>query len=452
MSSLLIIGAGPGGYECAVKAAKAGLEVHVVDSASHLGGTCLSEGCIPTKCLCHTAELLSSLHAAPSNGIHAPLERFDLSAAIDRKDQVVSTLRSGIQALLKTPGITFHEGRAQFVPGDAHTVVVGDEKITADHVLIATGSVPRSLPIPGNDTPGVLTSTEMLQLREVPARLCVIVGGVNGLEFDAIINTFGSKVTVIEYCKEILPPFDSDVAKRLRTTLKKQGIEFVTGAPVTAIHADDTQGGELHVSYEHRGAVHDAVADVVLMAVGRAANVDSLNLAEAGIEFTPRGIVVDENFQTSVPGVYAVGDINGRLQLAHAATFQSYHALNHILGKPAETDLNLVPAAVFTHPEVAMVGLTEAQAKEQGEGITVRKGFYRANGRALSMDAGADGYLKVILSPEEKVLGAHILGAHASELIHEVALLMSTGEPLSTLLHTVHAHPSLSEILLQLGE
>lgn len=450
MKTLLIIGAGPGGYECAVQAAAAGLDVHVVDSADHLGGTCLGEGCIPTKCLCHTAEVIEHVRAAEAYGITTDLTGFNMSQAIQRKDQIVAQLRQGIQTLMQTPGITFHNGKARFVNGDAHTVAVGEETLKADYVIVATGSVPKFLPIPGAHTPGVLTSTEMLQLTEVPQRLCVIGGGVIGLEFASIFNTLGSQVTVIEYCKEILPNFDKDIAKRLRTALKKRGIEFITGAPVTAIHADEAQEGLLHVSYEHRSAVHDALADVVLMAVGRAANVDSLNLAEAGIDFTPRGITVNEHFETSVPGVYAVGDVNGRLQLAHAATFQSYHVLDHILERPNHTDLSLVPAAVFTQPEAAMVGLTEEQAKATCETTQVRKAFYRANGRALTMDAGADGYVKLLTTPDGSVLGAHIIGAHASELIHELTLLMSLGGTIDQLCHTVHAHPSLSEVLLAL--
>lgn len=452
MKSLLIIGAGPGGYECAVKAAKAGLDVHIADRAGHLGGTCLGEGCIPTKCLCHTAEVLETAKAAQAYGIGADLQHFSLASAIARKDGVVAQLRQGIRTLLGQPGITFHDGYAQFAPGDPHTVKVGDEVLHADYVFIATGSVPKFLPIPGAHTPGVLTSTELLQLTEVPKRLCIIGGGVIGLEFAGIFNTFGSQVTVIEYCKEILPNFDRDIAKRLRTSLKKQGIEFIIGAPVTAIHADEENNGELHVSYEHRSAVHDCLADVVLMAVGRGANLGSLNLEEAGIKFNPRGIEVDEDMQTNVPGVYAVGDINGRCQLAHAATFQSYRALAHVLGNADATDLSLVPAAVFTTPEAATVGLTEEQAKEAQPEATVRKAFYRANGRALAMDAGSDGLVKLITAPDGKVLGAHVLGAHASELVHEVALLMSMGGTLDQLRHTIHAHPTLSELVLQAAE
>lgn len=452
MKSLLIIGAGPGGYECALRAAKSGLDVHVVDRAEHIGGTCLNEGCIPTKCLCHTAEVLEMAKVAQTYGVVSDATQFNIEAALERKNNVVTQLKQGIRTLLSTPGITFHDGEARFLPNDAHSVKVGDDVITADYVFIATGSVSKYLPVPGAHSEGVLTSTELLSLNEVPSRLCIIGGGVIGLEFAGIFNSFGSKVTVIEYCKEILPNFDRDIAKRLRTSLKKQGIEFITGAPVTAIHVDSTKNNEIHVSYEYRNAVHDCLADKVLMAVGRGANLSSLNLDEAGIAYTKKGITVDEHMQTNVPGVYAVGDINGLCQLAHAATFQSYCALSHVLGNADfKVDLSIVPAAVFTTPEAAMVGLTEEEAKAQNIEIKVHKAFYRANGRALAMDAGGDGLVKII-AHDDIVVGAHILGAHSSELIHEIALLMSKQGTLADIRNCIHAHPTLSELVLQAAE
>lgn len=454
MKTLLIIGAGPGGYECAVRAAKAGLDVHIADRADHVGGTCLNEGCIPTKCLCHSAETLEAARAATALGIQADCPSFSLAQAMAHKDQVTASLQTGIHALLSTPGITFHAAEARFAPNNPHKVYLGEEELQADYVFIATGSLPKFLPIPGAHTPGVLTSTELLQLTEVPARLCIIGGGVIGLEFASIFRSFGSEVTVIEYCKEILPNFDTDIAKRLRTSLKKRGITFITGAPVTAIHADETRNGELHVSYEYRNAVKDLLADKVLMAVGRGPNLDSLNLVDAGIDFTPRGITVDAHFQTSQPGIYAVGDINGICQLAHAATFQSYHALAHILGEVEQdtTPLDLIPAAVFTTPEAAMVGLTEEAARAAHSDIKVGKAYYRANGRALTMDAAGDGLVKLIATPTGELLGAHILGTHAAELIHELTLVIRLKGTVNDLRHTIHAHPTLSELILQAAE
>ncbi len=457
MFDLIIIGAGPGGYEVAVRAAKAGKQV-VIFEAKALGGTCLNEGCIPTKCLCHSAEVLPACHPEQSTSpschpeqstspaCHPELvegSQFSIKDAMARKSEVVSTLSSGIRGLMGTPGITLVESKARFV--DAHTVAAeSGETYSAPHIIIAVGSVAKRLPIPGADLPGVITSTELLDIDHVPARLAVIGGGVIGLEFASIFSKFGSEVTVIEYCKEVLPNFDRDTAKRLRTSLKKRGISFHVGAGVKAIEEVD---GAYSVTYEEKGKEASVLADTVLMATGRGANLSALNLADVGIEFTPRGIVVDENMQTNIPGIYAVGDVNGLCQLAHAATFQSYRALNHILGKADGIRFDIVPAAVFTVPEVAMVGLTEEQCEERGIGYTAHKSFYRANGKALSMDE-SEGIVKILTDESDKVIGCHILGAHASDLIHEISLLMNFGGTLSQLTDCIHAHPSLSEIFL----
>ena len=437
-TDLIIIGAGPGGYETAVRAAKAGLQVVIIEK-EHLGGTCLNAGCIPTKCLCHSAEIGE-----------------ELANAIERKNEVVEKLKGGVAQLMKTPGITLVEGEARFV--DTHTVAVntlpptggdGEGLFTAPNIIIATGSVTKFLPIPGAHAEGVLTSTEMLNLTTLPQRIAIIGGGVIGLEFASIFQSMGSQVTVIEFCKEVLPLFDRDLAKRLRTSLKKRGIEFHTNAAAKEIH----EGTPLVVDFEEKGKLQSVEADVVLMAVGRAANLASLNLVDIGIETTPRGIVVDEHMQTNVPGIYAIGDVNGLIQLAHAASAQGRVALKHILspspqGKHGESP---IPSAVFTVPEAAMVGHTEEQLEEAGIAYQTHKSMYRANGKALAMDA-EEGLVKILTDEEGKILGCHILGAHASDLIHEVTLAMRLGATIHDIAETVHAHPSLSEILLAAAE
>jgi len=428
---LIIIGAGPGGYETAVEAAKKGLEV-VIISEGPLGGTCLNEGCIPTKTLCHFAE------AVPESGADD-----DFMAAVQaRKAEVVTTLQSGIKALLSNKLITVVEGKASLV--DAKTVKVGDELYSADAIIIATGSVSASLPIEGVNLPEVLTSKEMLELKSAPKRLCVIGGGVIGLEFASIFNSFGSEVSVVEYAPNLLPRFDVDLSKRLKQSLSKKGINIEVAAGVTSI--EKIEGG-VKVNYTKKDKPFFVEADLVLMAVGRRANLSIEGLQEVGIETSRRGIVVDENMQTSVPGIYAVGDVTGGIMLAHVASFQGQRALSHILGEKDGIDFSIVPAAVFTVPEVATVGLTEEDCKAQEIPVKTLKSFYRANGKAVSMDE-TDGYCKFVVRQDDgKIIGCHIMGAHASDLIHEAVVMMNCGVTVDKAKSMIHAHPSLAEIL-----
>ena len=423
---MLIIGAGPGGYETAVEAVKRGMEVTLITEGP-LGGTCLNEGCIPTKTFCHYAELIEQ-------NLKAGLDcKPTFATAAERKQVVVEQLHGGINMLLK--GVEVVQGRAQFK--DAKTVVCNGQEYTADKIIIATGSVSASLPVPGADS--CLTSKEILELTEVPESLCVIGGGVIGLEFASIFRSFGSEVTVLEFCPNILPRFDSDLAKRLKQSLSKRGINIEVQAQVTRIDGDT-------VTYIKKDKEYTVQAEKVLMAVGRRPNTDGLNLEAAGIDFTRKGITVNDRFETSVPGIYAVGDVTGGIMLAHAATYQGLHALNCICGQEDSIRFDLVPAAVFTMPEVAMVGLTEEQCKEQQLEFRCLKSFYRANGKAVSMDE-TDGYCKVIVDSGGKILGAHIMGAHASDLIHEITTAINLGATLDQLQSVIHAHPTLSEVL-----
>ena len=319
------------------------------------------------------------------------------------------------------------------------------QTISAPHIIIATGSRPRVPAIVGADLPGVVTSDDMFHLTSVPRRLCVVGGGVIGLEFAGIFASFGSEVSVVEFCKEVTPNLDRDMAKRLRTALKKRGINFATESAVTGI-AQSADG--LVVAYEKKGKAAEVEADLVLMAVGRGPRLDGIGLEAAGVDFTPRGITVDDNMQTSVAGVYAIGDVNGRCQLAHAATFQGRRAVNHILGREDEIDFSLVPSAVYTVPSLASVGLREEDFEATGERPIIVRKLYRANGRALTMGA-EEGCIKLIARPSDgRIVGVHILGASASELIHEAAVLIRQGATLAQLRDIIHAHPTLSELYL----
>ena len=425
-TDLIIIGSGPGGYRAADYAAKNGLQVLVFEE-QEVGGTCLNSGCIPTKCLAHDA----SKETTPA---------FEL--VMERKQQTIQQLREGVQTLLSQPNITLVRGKAVFK--DSHTVVANGEEYQAKHIIIATGSHAKMLPIEGlvyqqGGVPNVVTSTELLNIDHVPEKLCIVGAGVIGMEFASAFASFGSKVTVVEFMKECLPTLDSDIAKRLRKCMEKKGIEFYLQAGVKCIH----QG---KVTFERKGKELTVEADTILIATGRAANMDSLNLDATGISYDKKGILVDDNMETSINGIYAIGDTNGRQMLAHAATFQGFRAVNHILGKSDNIRFDIMPAAVFTHPEAASVGKTEDACKAEELNYTVRKGYYRANGRALSMEE-PEGMAKLIVDEQNKIIGCHIYGAHAAELVQEISALMNMDITIDRLKDIIHTHPTLGEIL-----
>lgn len=440
-TDLIIIGGGPGGYETALFAAQRGLAVTLIERGN-LGGTCLNEGCIPTKTLCRSAALACDMKKAAELGVAVGDWSVDFPTIMARKNAVVEQLRTGVEALMRHPKISLVTGDARFV--DALTVEVAGERYAARDVIIATGSTAATLPIEGADLPGVVTSKELLDLHELPQRLTVIGAGVIGLEFASIFHALGSNVTVLEYAREVLPHFDTDMAKRLRQSLGKRGIVIETQAAVKSVAKINSS---LAVNYEKKGKTLAVEADVVLMAVGRKANVSSLNLDDVGIDYTQRGITVDDNMLTNVPHVYAIGDINGKMMLAHAATFQGVCALNHIMGESCRVRLDVMPAAVFTMPEAATVGLTEEDCKEQGIEYVAKKSFFRANGKALSIGE-PEGYCKLLVAADHRLLGCHILGAHASDVVQEVCALITRGASCDDLALTIHAHPTLSEVVL----
>ena len=395
---LIIIGAGPGGYRAAEYAAKQGLKV-VIFEGSDVGGTCLNVGCIPTKTYVHSATF---------------------AEARERMAAVVTQLRQGVEGILSHPNITLVREKGVFT--DAHTI--GD--YTADNIIIATGSETKWLPIKGSDDPRVVDSTGLLQLETLPKRLAIIGAGVIGMEFASVFNRFGSEVTVIEYLKECLPALDSDIAKRLRKYLEKGSITFKMKTAVEDIA--------------------DIDADVILMATGRKPRVQT-DFANAGIEYDERkGVTVDENFKTTVDGIYAIGDVNGRQMLAHAAEMQAIRVVNQIIGKQDHIRFDIMPAAIFTAPEAACVGPTEDQLKEQGIAYECKKSFWRANGKALAMNE-TEGMLKLFVAPDGLILGCHAYGAHSADIVQEVSVLMCKHTTIAELADMVHIHPTLSEIL-----
>ena len=442
-SDLIIIGAGPGGYETAVAAAHRGLSVTIFEGA-RLGGTCLNEGCIPTKCLCRNAEIVSQFKNAGEFGIDDFTFTVDYNKVVERKEEVVNKLREGIAMLFKSAKVNHVEKFVHFK--DAHTVTDGTEEWTADNIIIASGSTSKSLPIPGHDLECVQDSTDLLNIDYIPESLTIIGGGVIGMEFAAIFNSFGSKVTVIEFMKQILPPFDSDIAKRLKQALTKKGIKIITSAAAKKIEQNEDY--EIVVTYECKGKEEQVVSSDLLMAVGRAPRVDGLNLEAAGVEFSPRGIVVDDNMKTSVDHIYAIGDVNAKMMLAHVATFQGLRALNAMEGKSDDIRFDIVPSAVFTVPECGMVGLTEEQCKAQGIEIMIGQSFFRANGKSLAMGE-PEGLVKLIFRKDNGILiGAHIMGIEACDLAQQCADMMNRNTTLTQMREIIFSHPSVSEVLL----
>ncbi len=425
---LIIIGGGPGGYPAAQIAAAEGLNVVLIER-DRLGGTCLNRGCIPTKAMTRVAEVAMTVTDAADYGVETvgcPVS-IDYQRATRHRDEVVTAMREGLASTMANVNIVI--GEAVVDSTEPPTVTAAGTTFTAPRLIVATGASPARLPIEGADL--ALTSDDLTTGSTLPESLVVIGGGVIGLEFASIFNALGSKVTIVEFLPEILPPCDAEIAKRLRTALKRRGIDIITDAAVTALRPG------MEIDYQRRGKTATLQAEAVLMAVGRRAVVPrGLN-----VELNHNGsIKVDpETFETSAKGVYAVGDVNGICQLAHAATAQA----ERVMGR--EIDLSVIPSAVFTSPEVAMVGKTEKQALESGHDITVGKAMFRSNGKAQAMGE-TDGLVKVIVDRDnDLLLGAFIVGPHAADLIEELSLAMSSRLPVHEILSSVHAHPTLSE-------
>lgn len=439
-TDVIIIGSGPGGYRTAEYAAKNGLEVTIIEE-NEPGGTCLNCGCIPTKTFCKHAELIDQLQEGETYGLKNLHYDIDFHQIMERKQQVVLQLREGVRTLLSSPNIHLVKGKAQFK--DKNTVIANDEEYSAPHIIIATGSHAKMPPVEGIDIPGVITSTEMLDIDHVPQELCIIGAGVIGMEFASIFHSFGSKVTVIEFLKECIPTLDSDIAKRLRKTLEHKGIEFHLQSGVQKI---ERSGQRLTVTFEKKGKILSLDADTVLVATGRGANIDGLGLDIIGVNYDKKGIIVDENMSTNVDGIYAIGDVNGKMMLAHVATFQGFRAINAILGKKDHIRFDIIPSAIFTNPEAASVGKSEQQCKDLSIPYVCHKGYYRSNGKALAMNA-TEGMVKLLTDTDDKIIGCHIYGAHAADLVQEIAALMNEDIKLTELGQIIHTHPTLEEIL-----
>lgn len=442
---LVVIGAGPGGYVAAIRAAQLGWNVACVDEAASLGGTCLRVGCIPSKALLESSELYAQArHDLAAHGIAVDGVKLDLAAMMRRKDQIVTTLTKGVAALFRKNKVTPYQGRGRITAPGRVSVdgSGGTTELEAKHILIATGSKSATLPGIALDGDRIGTSTEALSFSSVPEHLAVIGGGYIGLEMAAVWSRLGAKVTVLEYLDRILPGMDSELAAEAQKLFGKQGLEFRLASRVTAARV------------EGDGCIVEC-ADAeplrctrVLVAVGRVANTDGLGLDAVGIKPDAKGrITVDDSFATSAPGVYAIGDVIGGAMLAHKAEEEGIACVEKLITGYGHVNYDAIPAVVYTHPEIASVGKTEDELKQAG--VAYRKGAFpfRGNGRARAL-AAVDGFVKVLAHAEtDRILGVHIIGPRAGDLIAEAAAAIEFGASSEDVARTSHAHPTLAEAI-----
>lgn len=418
---LVVIGGGPGGYVAAIRGAQLGAEVTLIEK-ERLGGTCLNIGCIPTKVLLHSSELLNEIKEARTLGIEVNNEvKINWTQLQNRKNTVVNTLVSGVSSLLEHNKVKVINGTAAF-EGKSSIKVTKDqgesENIQFDNVIISSGSVPFIPPIEGRELEGVIDSTGALSLDSIPKSMVIIGGGVIGIEFANIFNSLGCKVTVIEMLPYILPPVDREISEILKEKLKKDGIDIYNNCKVTKI---ENNNENLNVSFEEDNDKLNIEAQKVLIAVGRRANISNLNLESTGVYIEKGCIWVNDNMETNIKGIYAIGDCTGKNMLAHVASDQGIIAVENIMGKNKKMDYKTVPACVYTKPELASVGLTEEQTKEKGIDYKVGKFPLIYNGKSLIMN-DTEGFIKIIVDKKyEEILGVHILGPRATDLITEAA-------------------------------
>ena len=438
---VVVIGSGPGGYPAAIRAAQLGAQVTLIEN-NELGGTCLNRGCIPTKALLHSANLFHQTRNASSFGIITAKVKLNFPKVMEYKGGVVKNLVGGLGTIIKSNGITVVKGTGTFVNAKTIRVDETNEKIKANRIIIATGSVPLKLPIKGANLPGVITSDEALSLTKLPKSILIIGGGVIGIEFAQIFRRMGTKVTVVEMLPQIIPNEDSGIVAKLKAMLVKEGIAIHTDTTVKEIKEKNNKKA---VSFGE----NEEVVDMVLLAVGRAPFTEGLGVDTIGLKMEKGTIAVNEYLETNVPGIYAVGDIIGNYMLAHVATSEGEHAAQNALGNLKAMDYKAVPRALYTSPELGSVGLTEKEAKNKYRQIKIGRFSLAASGKALILGEKG-GMVKVIAEPQYgEVVGVHILGPHATDLIAEAVLGIRLEAALEEFAHTMHAHPTLSESIME---
>lgn len=444
-SDVVIVGGGPAGYVAAIRASQLGGKVILIEKDA-LGGTCLNRGCIPTKALLHSVEILEAVRRGKDCGVSVGELIIDFTKIMSRKDAVVKTLVTGVQYLMKSNAIEVIKGTGRLIsPTEVEVDSGQQEAVRATGIVLAPGSVPSVVPIPGVNGSGVITSDDALQLSEIPQSLLVIGGGAIGVEFATIFAKLGTEVTIVEMLPQIIPTEDHELSVSLKQALEKDGIKIFTGAQVSRIE-DDPEGDKL-VSVATGEGEQKLTAELVLVAVGRKSNIKGLGLEKIGIKTERGSITVNDRMETNIPGIYAAGDAIGGILLAHVASAEGEVAVENAMGKESVIDYKVVPRCIYTMPEVAAVGLTESQAREEGLNLKVGRFPFTANPRALILGQ-PDGFVKVLSDAKsEEIFGVHIFGPQATELISEATLAIKMEATVSEISSTIHAHPTLSEAI-----
>jgi dihydrolipoamide dehydrogenase len=440
---ITIIGGGPGGYVAAIRAAQLGAEVHVAEG-EYFGGTCLNVGCIPTKALLHVAETYQAMLHGKTMGLNVESVRVDWPAVMKYKQTVASRLVKGVEGLLKANGVTLHRGHAHVK--DARTVEINGSAIESDAILLATGSEPARLTFPGADVPGVIDSTSALRLEKLPSSMVVLGGGVVGVEFAALYNAFGCTVTIVEILPHILPGIDGEIAQEVRKEISRNGVTVLTAARLLEVKE---RGSQLVITVEADGQQKDITAEFVLVSVGRRPRTGGMGLEAVGVRMDRGRIIVDNNFVTNIPGMYAVGDCSSAVMLAHVSSAQGVAAVEHALGHTSAYYGHIIPACIYISPEVACVGLTEEQARAQG--LAYKTGVFQlaGNGKAI-IESNGTGMIKIVAGAVHgEILGVHIFGPRATDIITEAALAMRLEATVDELISTIHAHPTVGEAMVE---
>ena len=440
---VIVIGAGPGGYVAAIKTAKAGLETAIVENR-RVGGTCLNRGCIPAKAMVHASSIYREMQESETFGVTASDVSYDYGKILAYKQDTTDKLCQGIEQLLKANGVTLLNGKGTLEKGRIVRVVTeeGEENYEAEHIILAAGSKPLILPIPGLDLPGVLTSDELFRLEEMPESLVIIGGGVISVEFASVYANLGCKVTIVEAMPRLIPNMDKEISQNLKMILKKRGIDIHTAAAVQRVEQED---GQVTCVFIEKEKEVRASAQYVLCAVGRCPNTDGLFGEGAEPEMERGRVVVDEDFRTSIEGVYAIGDLVKGMQLAHLASAQGVYVAEKLAGKEPSIDIHTVPGCVYTDPEIASVGITEDEAKEQGLAVKTGKFIMSANGKSL-ITKEERGFIKVIVEADtDVIIGAQMMCARATDMIGELVTAVVNRMTAQQLIKGMCAHPTYNE-------